>query len=93
MMQDFQNTKNRREFLRDGLRTVLFGSLAFIGLFLGWRGYSRSGLESSCLVDLPCRGCSKLPDCQEPRAIDARQKPDDSRLHSLKMKKRARDDR
>jgi len=77
-MQDFQKIKNRREFIRDGLRTALFGGLALTGLFLGWRGHSRPGRESSCLVNLPCRGCSKLPDCQEPRAIDAREKPHDS---------------
>ncbi len=93
MMQDLQKTKSRREFMRDGLRTVLFASLAFTGLFLGWRGHSRSGRESSCLVDLPCRGCLKLPDCQEPRAINDRQKPHDSRFQSSKMKRRARDDR
>jgi len=54
MMEDFKSIRNRREFLKDGLRTVLFGGLAFTGLFLGWRGYSRSGKESSCLVRLPC---------------------------------------
>ena len=78
MMQDLQKTKSRREFLKDGLRTALFGSLAFTGLFLGWRGYSRPGRESSCLVNFPCRDCSKLPDCQEPRAINARVEPRDS---------------
>ena len=93
MKQDFQITKNRREFLRDGLRTVLFGGLVFTGLFLGWKGYSRQGKESSCLVLLPCRDCSKLPGCQEPRAIDTRQNPPDSRLQSLKLKRRVRDGR
>jgi len=79
--------------MKDGLRAVLFGGLAFTGLFLGWRGYSRTDKESSCLVDLPCRNCSKLPGCQEPRAIDARQEPDDSRFQFSKMNKGARDDR
>jgi len=90
MKQGFKKTKNRREFLRDGLRTILFGGLAFTGLFLGGKGYFRQGNESSCLVLLPCRGCSKLPDCQEPRAIDTRQKPPDSRLQPLKMKRGVR---
>lgn len=93
MMQDFKKTKNRREFLRDGLRAALFGGLAFTGLFLGWKGHSLSGMESSCLLRLPCRGCSKLPACQVPRAIDTRQNPPDSRLQSLKMKRRVRDGR
>ena len=92
-MQDLLKTKNRREFLKDGLRTALFGGLAFTGLFLGWRGQSRSERESSCLVNLPCRGCSKLPDCQEPRAANARQKPHDSPLPSLKIKRGARGDK
>ncbi len=93
MVKDFQKTKNRREFLRDGLRAASLGGLAFIGLFLGWKGYSLSEMESSCLVRLPCRDCSKLPDCQVPRAIDTRQNPPDSRLQSLKMKGRVRDGR
>ncbi len=93
MVKDFQRTKNRREFLRDGLRAVSIGCLAFTGLFLGWKGHSLSGMEPSCLVRLPCQGCSKLPDCQVPRAIDTRQKPPDPRLQSLKMKRRVRDGR
>ena len=88
MMKDFQKTKNRREFLRDGLRAVLFGGLAFTGLFLGWKGHSLSGIEPSCLVRLPCQDCSKLPDCQVPRAADARQKPYDPRIQSLKTKRK-----
>ena len=82
-MQDLQKTRNRREFIRDGLRAALLSGLAFTGLFLGWRGYSGSAKESSCLLDLPCRSCSKLPDCQELKAFDARQKPSDSRFQSL----------
>ncbi len=93
MRQSLQTTKNRREFIKDGLRAVLFGGLAFTGLFLGWRGYSRPDEESSCLIDLPCRSCSKLPGCQKPRAIDARQKPHDSRFQSLKRNKGSQDER
>ena len=88
MMKDFQKTKNRREFLRDGLRAVLFGGLAFTGLFLGWKGHSLSGIEPSCLVRLPCQGCSKLPDCQVPRAVDIRQNPPDSRHSVFKDEKK-----
>ncbi len=93
MRQSLQITKNRREFLKDGLRAVVFGGLAFTGLFLGWRGYSRADKESPCLIDLPCRSCLKLPGCPEPRAIDARQKPDDSRFQSSKINKGFQDDR
>lgn len=87
MRQILQIKRNRREFLKDGLRAALFGGLVFTGLSLGWRGYSRADGESSCLIDLPCRSCSKLPGCQKPRAIDARQKPHDSRFQSPKMNK------
>jgi hypothetical protein len=93
MKQSLDITKNRREFLKDGLRAVLFGGLALSGLFLGWRGYSGADKESSCLIDLPCRSCSKLSGCQEPRAINARQEPDDSRFQSTKMNKGIRNDR
>ena len=82
-MQDLQKKGNRREFIRDGLRAALLSGLAFTGLFLGWRGYSGSAKESSCIVDLPCRGCSKLPGCQELKAFDARQRSSDSRVQSL----------
>lgn len=85
MIQSVQKTKNRRDFLRDGMRTVLLSGLAFTGLFLGWKGYSNSGKESSCLVDLPCRGCSRLLDCREPKALDVKQKERDSRLQSSGM--------
>lgn len=92
-MQDLYKTKNRREFLKGGLRAVLFGCFAFTGLFLGWRRYSCSGRGLSGLANLPCRGCSKLPECREPRAINARQKPNDSRLSSSRMKRGILNDR
>lgn len=92
-MKDFQKTKSRREFLKDGLRAALFGCFAFTGLLLGWKGYSRSGRELSCLVNLPCRDCSKLSDCRESKAINARQKPYDSQLQSSKIKRGVLDDR
>ena len=60
-MKEAHKTKSRRQFIEDGLRTIMLGGLAFVGLSLGWRGISHSGEESSCAVDLPCRICSKLP--------------------------------
>jgi hypothetical protein len=66
--------KNRREFLKNGLRASLLSGLAFASLTLGWRGVSRSGKESSCSIDLPCRICSELPGCRKPEALDTKQK-------------------
>ncbi len=85
MIQNVQKTKTRRDFLRDGMRTVLLSGIGFMGLFLGWKGISISGKESFCLVNLPCRGCSRLSGCQEPKALDVKQKERDSRLQSSKM--------
>jgi len=59
--------------MKDGLRTVVLSGLAFAGLSLGWRRASSSGKDSSCIVDLPCRICSKLPGCQQPKAADVKQ--------------------
>jgi hypothetical protein len=67
------------------MRTILLSGLGFMGVFLGWKGFSTSGKESSCFVDLPCQGCSRLSGCQYPRALDVRQKERDSRLQSSKM--------
>jgi len=85
MIQNVQKIKTRRDFLRDGMRTVLLSGIGFMGLFLGWKGYSNSGKESSCLVNLPCRGCSRLSGCREPKALDVKQKERDYRLQSSRM--------
>jgi len=72
-MQDLQRTGSRRQFLKDGMRTVLFSGFVFIGAFLGWRKFSDTG-QDSCQIDLPCRDCSILPGCNEPKATDFRRK-------------------
>lgn len=86
-MQNAMKTKTRRDFLRDGMRTILLSGLGFMGVFLGWKGFSNSGKESSCLVDLHCQGCSKFRGCQYPRALDVRLKERSSRLQSSRMNK------
>jgi len=73
-MQEKQKKKNRREFMKHGLRTVMLSSLAFTGLSLGRRGASSSKIETSCSIDLPCRICSQLPGCRKPEAVDTKQK-------------------
>jgi hypothetical protein len=71
-MKETRNTKGRRKFIEDGLRTVALSGLAFVGLSLGWRGASGSGEKSSCAVDLPCRSCSQLAECRQAKARETK---------------------
>jgi hypothetical protein len=73
-MQEKQKKKNRREFMKHGLRTVVLSSLAFTGLSLGWRRASSPGKETSCPIELPCRICPQLPGCRKPEAVNTKQK-------------------
>ncbi len=82
-MKETRNTKSRRKFIEDGLRTVALSGLAFVGLSLGWRGATGSGEESSCAVDLPCRICSKLPGCRELKAADVKREYHENLNRSL----------
>ena len=77
-MKEAFKTKNRREFIKTGLRTIVLGSLAFAGLSLGGKRSSGSEEKTSCAIDLPCRICSKLPGCQEREALDAKREHRDS---------------
>ena len=74
VMQKTEKVKNRREFIKDGLRMVMLSGLAFVGLSVGGRKASSSGNETSCFIDLPCRICSQLPGCRKPEAVDTKQK-------------------
>lgn len=58
--------------MRDGLRAVSLGTLALVGLFLGWRKAPDSRDNAACAIDLPCKICSRLPGCEKPEADDAR---------------------
>ena len=82
-MKETRNSKGRRKFIEDGLRTVVLSSLAFVGLSLGWRGASRSAEESSCAMDLPCRICPKLPGCRELKAAAVKREYHDNLNLSL----------
>lgn len=86
-MKKAHKIKNRREFIKDGLRTVVLSGLAFAGLSLGWRRASISRKETFCVIDLPCRICSKLPGCQQLKAIDIKQEYHDSLNRSLSKNK------
>ena len=71
-MKEANKTGSRREFIEGALRTVALSGLAFTGLSLGWRGISRSGQDSSCPIDLPCRICSRLPGCRQAKAKETK---------------------
>ncbi|NOR54321.1 MAG: hypothetical protein GQ536_09570 [Candidatus Aminicenantes bacterium] len=88
MMQDLQKTGSRREFLKDGIRTVLVGGFVFGSGMLGWRKISNAG-QTSSLVNLPCRDCSILPVCFLPKAIDFKREKRRSPQNSFLMKKGA----
>jgi hypothetical protein len=77
-MIEEHKTKNRREFIKAGLRTIVLGSLGYSGLSLGRRASSDSEEKASCTIDLPCRICSKLTGCQELVARNTKREYHDS---------------
>ncbi len=86
MIQNVQKTKSRRDFLKDGMRTILFGGFVFVTGFFGWRKISNTG-QTSNLVNLPCGDCSILPVCFLPKAIDFKKTKRNSAQYSSPMKK------
>ena len=78
MMKEPRKIIGRREFMKDGARAVVLSGLAFVGFSLGRRSISRSGKKTSCVIDLPCRICSKLPGCEERIALDTKREYRDS---------------
>jgi len=84
---DFFKTKNRREFLKDGLRTVLFGGFIFTSVLLGSKKNRDKDSTSSCPVNLPCDNCSKLKNCEKPKAMHLKQEQGALKHESPSMKK------
>jgi hypothetical protein len=82
-----RSQKTRREFLKDGLRTVIFGGFIFTSTFLGLRKFMDKDSTSTCPVNLPCDNCSKLKNCQEPKAIHLKQKQGELTPESLSIQK------
>jgi hypothetical protein len=78
-MMDQAKVKNRRDFIKDGMRAVLLGGFVFSGLFLGWRGRANAGTDISCFIDLPCRSCSIIRRCPESQAFQERKRKSESR--------------
>lgn len=59
--------RDRRSFLRDGLRWLTLGSLAAAGVVLGSRTGSGTA-STACPPDQACRSCSRLAGCRDIRA-------------------------
>ncbi len=92
MIHDLQKMESRREFLKDGIRTVLFGGFVFASGMLGWRKISNAD-QTSSLVNLPCGDCSILPVCFLPKATDFKREKHRSSQNSFLKKKRADSDK
>ena len=92
MKQDLNKTGSRREFLKDGIRTVVLGGFVFVGGMFAWRSISNKG-QTSSLVDEPCGDCFILPVCVLPEAIDFKRKKRRSPQNSFPRKKGADHDK
>ena len=60
---------DRREFIKDGLRTVILGGFVLFGLFLGLRKPSRTEKSSAMIPQSPCRECRKIKSCSQSNAV------------------------
>lgn len=70
---DFKKNQNRREFLKTAGRYLSLGGLSLLGISAGVKGLSDKD-EPVCEVNLPCRNCFKLGNCQEDKAVEMRDK-------------------
>jgi hypothetical protein len=86
MKRDLPDIKSRREFIRDGLRTVVFGGIVTLSAVFIGRTYSKDHDSLTCKVNIPCRDCSRLGYCEDPKAVDLKrtQNSPDSRSSSFK---------
>ena len=73
MNYKIEEIENRRDFLKKCTRTFVLGGFVFMGGFLGLRRSKADG-TSTCILNLPCRDCTTLPCCQEPRALPFKQR-------------------
>ena len=92
MKQDLCKTGSRREFLKDGIRMVVFGGFVFVGGMFAWRSISNKS-QSSGLVDKPCGDCFILPVCVLPEALDFKREKRQSPQNSYPKKKGAGHDK
>lgn len=63
-----EKSEGRRDFLKNGLRTIVLSLILFVSGLLSWRAYRSAGTELACQIKLPCRACSKYTDCEYAQA-------------------------
>lgn len=63
-----QQIQDRREFLRSGVRYALLGALAAVAGALA----ARRTATGACPQIKLCRGCSALPACRFPQALEVK---------------------
>jgi len=68
-----EKSENRRKFLKNGLRALILSVIVFVSGFLGWREMSSAGNENICVIETPCRDCSKYPKCKIQKAVELKQ--------------------
>ena len=71
MNRQKQKKKDRRDFLKSGLRIGVLGLFGFTGFVFIRRDSSNSW---PCQIKLPCDGCRILRKCDEPAAINFKKK-------------------
>ena len=70
-MEKFSNKQNRRDFLISSGRKLFLSGLGIVGISLGYKTLSADE-DTLCEVNLPCRNCFKLGNCEEDKASETR---------------------
>jgi len=70
-MEKISNKQNRRDFLISSGRKLFLSGLGIIGVSLGYKKLSADE-DTLCEVNLPCRNCFKLGNCEEDKASETR---------------------
>ena len=70
-MDKISNKQNRRDFLISSGRKLFLSGLGIVGFSLGYKTLSADE-DTLCEVNLPCRNCFKLGNCEEDKASETR---------------------
>ncbi|MCP4724999.1 MAG: hypothetical protein GY863_08190 [bacterium] len=70
-----EKNENRREFLKNGIRTLVLGGIITVSGILGWRKTKSPENENICTIELPCRSCSVFDNCIDQKAVELKQDP------------------
>jgi hypothetical protein len=83
MMSNPEKTDDRRQFLKGGLRAILFGGIVYAGGLLGLRKCRSSGDDTEYEFELlwrKCGNCGKRIVCTDPKALKLKQDIQTKRL-------------